>query len=206
MALASIENLLTGVIGYAFPVTRDGVPSSYPVEPRTNRLVSASYDGSGNLLLTSLGGQTQQYDYDGLNMLRSVQSSTEAKGFIYTADDERLVEWDFTTDPRTLHWSIRDLDGKVLRRWKETGGGGSGSWRWEQDYVYRDGLLLASESNDGPRHYHLDHLGTPRVLTDGNGAEVARHSYPTKPRRSTIDPSSSRFWPTTWTPTAIHCR
>jgi len=163
--------------GNVTSITRDGVASSYPVEPRTNRLVSASYDGSGNLLLTSLGGQTQQYDYDGLNMLRSVQSSSEAKGFIYTADDERLVEWDFTTDPWTLSWSIRDLDGKVLRRWEETGGGGSGSWRWDQDYVYRDGLLLASESTEGTRHYHLDHLGTPRVLTDGNGAEVARHTY-----------------------------
>ncbi|MEP0774661.1 MAG: hypothetical protein HRF46_09920 [Acidobacteriota bacterium] len=43
----------------------------------------------------------------------------------------------------------------------------AGSWAWRKDHVWRDGHLLASVSaSEGLRHYHLDHLGSPRLLTD----------------------------------------
>ena len=54
--------------------------------------------------------------------------------------------------------------------------------RWVKDYIWRDGLLLATESRTGPNarvsyHYHLDHLGTPRLVTSGTGARVSTHTY-----------------------------
>ncbi len=79
-----------------------------------------------------------------------------------------------------MTWSVRGLDGKVLRQWVETGSQGEGgnTWRWAQDYVYRDGQLLAAEQLSGEtHHFHLDHLGTPRLITRGDGSEVARHTY-----------------------------
>ncbi|MFL6193803.1 MAG: RHS repeat-associated core domain-containing protein, partial [Thermoanaerobaculia bacterium] len=45
------------------------------------------------------------------------------------------------------------------------------------DYLYRDGLLLAAETQTGQRHFHLDHLGTPRLITRGSGFQAAYHVY-----------------------------
>ncbi len=53
------------------------------------------------------------------------------------------------------------------------------SWILVKDYIYRDGLLLAAENyTEGTtHHFMLDHLGTPRVLTDAQGFFVSTHSY-----------------------------
>jgi RHS repeat-associated protein len=40
----------------------------------------------------------------------------------------------------------------------------------ESDYIYRDGSLLAAETPQGTRHFHLDHLGTPRLITASGGS------------------------------------
>jgi RHS repeat-associated protein len=50
-------------------------------------------------------------------------------------------------------------------------------WTIERDYIYAGGRLLAAETRDGVRHFHLDHLGTPRLITDGAGAQAAFHAY-----------------------------
>jgi RHS repeat-associated protein len=39
------------------------------------------------------------------------------------------------------------------------------------------GFLLAAETQTGPRHFHLDHLGTPRLITRAGGERVAYHVY-----------------------------
>lgn len=111
-------------------------------------------------------------------MLQHVQSSTVATGYIFTADDERILEFDFAQEPWELIWTVRGLDGKVLRQWRESTSGGDGSWTWQKDYVYRDGMLLAAEmADEDTHHFHLDHLGSPRLITDGDGHEVSRHTY-----------------------------
>jgi RHS repeat-associated protein len=53
----------------------------------------------------------------------------------------------------------------------------SRGWSVGTDYVYRDGLLLAAETQAGRRHFHLDHLGTPRLITRASGDRVAYHFY-----------------------------
>ena len=45
------------------------------------------------------------------------------------------------------------------------------------DYIYRDGLLLAAETQTGQRHFHLDHLGTPRLITRASGYPAGYHVY-----------------------------
>ncbi|MCP3998617.1 MAG: RHS repeat-associated core domain-containing protein, partial [bacterium] len=54
-------------------------------------------------------------------------------------------------------------------------------WEWGRDYVYRDGLLLAAVEPDGggeaTSHFHLDHLGSPRQITDDGAVETAFHTY-----------------------------
>jgi RHS repeat-associated protein len=49
-----------------------------------------------------------------------------------------------------------------------------------EDFIWRDGLLLGSQrplEMGGRRHLHLDHLGTPRLITSDNGQLVSYHDY-----------------------------
>jgi RHS repeat-associated protein len=64
----------------------------------------------------------------------------------------------------------------VLRRVTKSA---AGTWTWQEDYVYRGSHLLAAEVPDNRKtlRFHLDHLGTPRLITANGGVEVARPRY-----------------------------
>ena len=147
-----------------------------PTSSATNRLNSPGvyYDAAGNL--TYWNGAS--YEYDDMNQLKHYVSGTEEWLYMYDADDERL----FSYKPgvpgqrsRFDRWTIRDLAGKVLRTYEATGYNWSGSVA--EDDVYRDGLLLAAETPSGMRHFSLDHLGTPRLVTNAAGVQTAYHVY-----------------------------
>ncbi len=147
-----------------------------PTSSTTNRLTGAgtSYDAAGNL--TAWNGAT--YEYDAFDQMKHYVSGTEEWLYIYDADDERA--WSFKpgvagTSVRFDRWTLRDLGGKALRTYEASGYNWTGSWA--EDDIYRDGLLLAAETPTGPRHFHLDHLGTPRLITDGTGTQLAYHVY-----------------------------
>ena len=72
--------------------------------------------------------------------------------------------------------SLRGLDAKVLREVKLE----NGAYSWQKDYIYREGQLLASHGHNEPlQHYHLDHLGTPRMLSNRCGERLQRfESFP----------------------------
>jgi RHS repeat-associated protein len=138
-----------------------------PTSPQTNHLNAAGtvYDAAGNL--TNWNGAA--YQYDAFNQMIRMTSGTEDWAYLYTADDERLWSYNLANNSR---WTIRDLNGKVLREYINNGG-----WSVGTDYIYRDGLLLAAETQTGQRHFHLDHLGTPRLITRAGGEKVAYHVY-----------------------------
>ncbi len=148
-----------------------------PTNSATNRLSgAASYDAAGNL--TAWNGAT--YEYDALNQMKHYISGSEEWLYMYDADDERL--WSYKpgvpgVSSRFDRWTIRDLAGKVLRTYEASGYNWTGSD--VEDSVYRDGLLLAAElpNTGATHHFHLDHLGTPRLITDQNRAQVAYHVY-----------------------------
>ncbi|HUO83500.1 MAG TPA: RHS repeat-associated core domain-containing protein [Thermoanaerobaculia bacterium] len=150
---------------------------SFSVSSATNRFTDATFDAAGNML--SRGSYS--FEYDGANMTtRSNQAGAEF-AFLYTADDERIARIDInesTGMPASIDWTVRGLDQKVLREWESTGGTyGTDTWTWKKDYVYRASHLLAAVTPTGTTHFHLDHLGTPRLITDGEGAKVAEHTY-----------------------------
>ena len=99
-----------------------------------------------------------------------MRSGFEELVSLYTAGDERLWIYDFPKNQSC--WTIRDLDGKVLREYFN-----DGTWTVESDYLYRDAQLLAAETRYGRRHFHLDHLGTPRLITNQVGYPVAYQVY-----------------------------
>ncbi|HEX4965586.1 MAG TPA: DUF4157 domain-containing protein [Thermoanaerobaculia bacterium] len=139
-----------------------------PTSSATNRLNGPGtvYDAAGNL--TNWNGAV--YGYDHFNQMTEMISGGEHDLYVYTADDERV--WSYDLIRNSSHWTLRDLGGKVLRDYAN-----NGTWTLGTDYVYRDGLLLAAETQTGQRHYHLDHLGTPRLLTRASGYPAAYHAY-----------------------------
>ena len=149
----------------------------FNADPATNRLSGVAYDAAGNV--TALGSHS--YTYDAVNMQTRDASTSLVREFVYTADDERLAVY---TVGAGWRWTVRDASGKVLREFTSSdgpNGAGTANWQWSKDYIWRDGLLLASKQREGGStttyHYHLDHLGTPRRITDDTDGIVGTHDY-----------------------------
>jgi RHS repeat-associated protein len=143
------------------------------VQASTNQYLGYTYNEIG--AVTSDGSYTFTYDALG-QPLSKAYPNKETEYYLYTASDERIGVarggwWD---------WSIRDESGKVLRQYKSSITNPSLPSLWVEDFVWRNGLLLGSQrplEMGGRRHFHLDHLGTPRLVTSDDGQLVSYHDY-----------------------------
>lgn len=141
-----------------------------PVNSLTNRLAgTAAYDLAGNL--TAWNGAV--YEYDGFNQVKRMVNGGEEWLYMYDADDRRV--WQFKAGgTRIDRWTLYDLSGRLLRMYEATG------YVWNTtptDYVHRGDRLVATQSATGRRHFHVDHLGTPRLITNSLAQKVAYHVY-----------------------------
>ncbi|MGK2883385.1 MAG: RHS repeat-associated core domain-containing protein, partial [Rhodococcus sp. (in: high G+C Gram-positive bacteria)] len=146
------------------------------VDASTNRLSGiydpngTSYDAGGNWRGAS--GVTQTFDAMNRMTSRSVTGAGE-EHYIYASGGERVAT--YWTPSQITRYTLRGPDQKVLREFEKSA---TGALTWKKDYIWRGGSLLASITDDArTTHYHLDHLGTPRLLTDGSGDPVAMNAY-----------------------------
>lgn len=81
--------------------------------------------------------------------------------------------------PSGMRFQLTDsADASKNRRYAYTSGGlllgeytGSGSaWNWKRDVIYLGGEAIAEIDGAGIHELHKDHLGSPRVITNGGGA------------------------------------
>ena len=159
-----------------------------------NHLASHCYDSSGNLTDNPTddtthnpavcADQTERYAFDPANALHLKQrtDSGSKEYYVYNANDERIAVIPCPNTPcnEQIMLSFRDEGGKVLREFSVPYQDFGGAWTWVEDYVYRNGLLVAAErmtAQGGRRHFHLDHLGTPRLVTDDTGKRISEHDY-----------------------------
>ena len=92
--------------------------------------------------------------------------------------------------------TLRGAGNEVLREYQIDNGDELNRWKWTKDYVYAGSKLLASESPGGIRHYHVDHLGTTRVITDAVGTSLSATPYEYFPfgDEATVEPpNDERF-------------
>src|SRR5262249_4680997 len=148
------------------------------IDSSVNHLVSdgATYDTAGNLIAYA----GAHYDYDSLNMMVHETEGGNDLQFVYTPGEERLA----VDRTGTWTWSVRGIDNQLLGEFTSadaSGAAGSQGWTWKEDYVARDGAMAAAVEPSGQStttlHFHLDHLGTPRLITDAHGIVVAYHAY-----------------------------
>ncbi|HYI08174.1 MAG TPA: RHS repeat-associated core domain-containing protein [Thermoanaerobaculia bacterium] len=131
------------------------------------------HDPSGNVEIAPGGS----FEYDALDTVTVSTVDGVRRLHLYSASDERLATLTATAAGHRSDWTVRDPAGRVLRRFASDG---AGAWQWTGDYIYAgSGQLLAAEvpAPEKIRHFHLDHLGTPRLTTGNGGAELARHTY-----------------------------
>ncbi len=148
--------------------TTDWGVQTFSLNAATNRLNSpVTYDAAGDV--TYWGGYT--YTWDALGKMQTVSGTGINHTYLYTADGERISDRDSLGGTTTL--TVRGLDGKVLRIYVKSGS----TWSWSKDYVYQQGMLLASVDASTTRHFDLDHLGTPRLITGSGGTTLAIHDY-----------------------------
>jgi RHS repeat-associated protein len=144
---------------------------------QSNHLAEQTYDEAGNVK-TGFGAA---YTYDGTGMVTGATVGSDVRDFVYTADDERIA----VRNGLSWTWNVRDQSNKVLREFTSLEAPSSplalSGHTWSKDYVWRDGQLLAavSQTASGPTtyHYHLDHLGTPLLITGNGGFLIAKHAY-----------------------------
>lgn len=170
-------------------VVNGGIP---PIDNQTyassNHLKSATYDDAGDV--TAVSGMTFTYDASG--MATSTATANVHKLQIYTASDERIGTLDVAAPsanakidlrPYVATWRIRGVVPQVLRELRESApASGAATWSWARDWTWRDSILFAESlplgaNSESWRHYHLDHLGTPRLITDESGSKVSVHHY-----------------------------
>ncbi|HEY0144113.1 MAG TPA: RHS repeat-associated core domain-containing protein [Thermoanaerobaculia bacterium] len=146
------------------------------INSSANRMSSpwpTQYDEAGNMTVWNNGSTT--WTYDGLGAIRSSHTWTGDLLFFYTADEERI--WTQNTTNSTGVWTIRDLGRRVLRQYNSSGPAGFETFSFAKDYLYRGGVVLASVTPSGSFHFHLDHLGNTRLITNASGVEVSRHKF-----------------------------
>ncbi|HEY0140877.1 MAG TPA: hypothetical protein VGF48_08275 [Thermoanaerobaculia bacterium] len=78
---------------------------------------------------------------------------------------------------RRTTWSIRALDNHLLRSWTDDTTSGTRQFTWSEDEIWRGSTLLASDSPTGLKRYHLDHLGSPRLVTNGAGVRIDEQTF-----------------------------
>jgi RHS repeat-associated protein len=158
---------------------------------------SLYYDAAGNALGLNPSITNPQptilYTYDALNMIKSAPGVT----YIYGPGDERV--WMVNNQDRSNiveTITLRGLNNEVLREYQINGGDRAGHWAWLKDYFYGGSRLIASQAPSGGRHYHLDHLGTVRAISDTNGNLVNGTNYQYLPfgeEASAVPPAGERL-------------
>lgn len=153
---------------------------SETISATSNRSSAMTYNAGGDVIAHA--GHT--YTFDEFHMLTSDKYGDLTREFIYDADDRRVGVLTSAPTGSWWRWTFRDpLTGKVLREFTSEGIAGTSGWKWQKDYIWRDGLLLATVQPNSTGtgtttyHYHLDHLGTTRRITDDNDVIVGVHDY-----------------------------
>ena len=141
-----------------------------------SKVTNPTIQTSNNRLTENQDGGAIDYDYDANGNLTL---DAENKRFVYNAENQIKEFFKGTNGGSTPDATYEyDGDGKRVRKVEETANG-----QVETIFVYNaSGQLVAEYSNQMPEepkasYLTADHLGSPRVITDGLGAVVSRHDY-----------------------------
>ncbi len=120
--------------------------------PNNNKLVGTNYDNAGN---TTLDAKNQTFVYDAENKQVQVSNSNGILGqYFYDGGGKRVKKVVPTTGETTNF--VYDAGGKMVAEYS---------------------TITASQSEAKVSYLTSDHLGSPRITTDGNGQVISRRDF-----------------------------
>ncbi len=142
-------------------LTRDGQTEDYRIHYGNNQLLDAgpvdnTYDDNGNL--TDRGGDL--FTYDTQNRLVGASVDGQTALYTYNHQDQRVTK----TVAGTTTLFMYDGSGNLIAEVDEATG------QTLAEYVWLDDSPVAYVENGQRYQVHVDHLGTPKALTDTAGS------------------------------------
>ncbi len=151
-----------------FNQTNTTMPSSFaspaitnPAISTTNKRITSSgynYDASGN---TTFDASLRKFTYDAENKQTKVESTNSSQTvtgtvgeYSYDGDGKRVKKYVPSTGETTIF--VYDASGKSIAEYS---------------------TIVANSADAKVAYLTSDHLGSPRINTDANGAVIARHDY-----------------------------
>ena len=156
-----------------------GTTSVLPLEltGTTNRYADLTYDSAGNVTRDD----ARIYNYDAAGMMTSYKHDTVDFRYLYSPSDERIAAVQRITGSdgvirnRTTY-TLRNFNNQLLSVW--TTDPNSGALQWKEDEIWRGSALLARRAaSGGVTHYALDHLGSPRAITNSTGILLGTQDF-----------------------------
>jgi len=145
---------------------------TYTYQTGTNKLthiegtlpIDFGYDENGNI--TSETGWTYIYDLSN-QLIRVLAGSNQIAEYTYNGAGQRIKKAT-RTETRIFHY---DLLGHLIAETNQSG-------EMLAEYIYLgDQLLAMIKPGETVYYFHNDHLGTPKILTDGNGSIAWKALY-----------------------------
>ena len=154
------------------PVLLSGKPARFDA---ANQMLSHghtrfAYDGRGNLVAMEAVDGIWRFSYNARNyMVRSESPKGEVATYAYDAYGRRIRKTRGATVVEFV-WAGEQLIGEIAR---------TGERVVRRDYLYFPGTFtpLAMRIDGKVYSYHTDHLGTPRMITDADGAVAWAADY-----------------------------
>ena len=127
---------------------------------------TAPYDAAGNVLRDN----NREFTYDAVNMTTSAYANGRTFEYLYNADDERLAAVEIlTTGGYETTWTLRGFENQLLTVLDGE--------NWKEDQIWRGTVVAGYNTPDGKRHYGVDHLGSPRVVTNAFGRLIGTQEF-----------------------------
>ncbi len=127
----------------------------------TNHFADSTYDAAGNVI----GDAGRTFTYDAVNMTTAITAGGKTFRYLYTADDERVAAVEsLANGGYKTTWTLRGLNSELLTVLDGD--------TWKEDRIWRGSTVAGFNTPAGKRHQSVDHLGSPRVITDDTGNMV----------------------------------
>jgi RHS repeat-associated protein len=146
----------------------------------TNHYVGVGYDDAGNVTSDGSFDYARTFTYDSTGMLMRAAIRGHDYRFLYTAAGERIAIVERVTGADNIirnktTFTLRGSGNQLLSTWVSDAY--TNALAWTEDDIWRGAHLLARETPSGTQHYSLDHVGSPRLITNASGLQVGTQEY-----------------------------
>lgn len=167
-----------GPAGSFFQCTDGASAPPRVIDETTNRYADTVYDVAGNVLLDVLG---RAYTWDPLTMMTSATVNDRTFRYLYDADNERIAAVERVPAGAEFRnrttFTLRGFGQQLLSTWTDDWTSGSRQFTRKEDTIWRGSQLLGRAAGTSTMHYTLDHLGSPRLITNASGTVVGQQNF-----------------------------